>query len=178
MRELCPLCGDSFCPCVMNAVLTAYIKLPEEMISMTTEETPATAPLAITAEVLVPLERVVNCLIGAFEGGSTYWLRQIEYVVDPEKDMASTYDSPAYSDEHFWNDGGRANLTYDNPEASEEDDGDQKTTEIGLTQLTNGLSVMAAKCPRHFGDLVSENDDAITHDVYIQCVLFGDVVYG
>ena len=142
---------------------------------MATEETPATAPLAITAEVLVPLERITNSLIGAFEGGSTYWLRQIEYV---EGSANGEYENPRYADEHFWNDGGRANLTYDNPEASDEEDGDQKTTEIGLTQLTNGLSVMAAKCPRHFGDLVAESDDAITHDVFIQCVLFGDVVYG
>lgn len=142
---------------------------------MATEETPATAPLAITAEILVPLERITNSLIGAFEGGSTYWLRSIEYV---ERTTETVYDRPYYADEHFWNDGGRANLTYDNPEASEEEDGDQVTKEIGLAELTAGLSVMAVKNPRHFGDLVAENDDAITHDVFIQCVLFGDVVYG
>lgn len=37
---------------------------------------------------------------------------------------------------------------------------------------------MAEKDPRHFGDLVSENDDADTHDVFIQHVLFGEVIYG
>lgn len=139
-------------------------------------ETPATAPLAITAEILVPMERITNCLVGAFEGGSTYWLRGVEYV--PGELDTDKYDSPMYADDHFWNDGGRANVTYDNPEPSDDDDGDQATKEIGLAELTAGLSAMAAKCPRHFGDLVSENDDAITHDVFIQCVLFGDVVYG
>lgn len=141
---------------------------------MATEETPATAPIAVIAEITVPLERITNSLIGAFEGGSTYWLRQIEYTTTPE----GTYERPEYSDEHFWNDGGRANLTYDNPEQSEEDDGDQVTKEIGLPELKAGLSVMAIKFARHFGDLIAENDDAITHDVFIQCVLFGDVIYG
>lgn len=142
---------------------------------MATEETPATAPLAITAEILVPLERITNSLIGAFEGGSTYWLRQIEYV---ERAMEAQYDKPMYADEHFWNDGGRATLTYDNPEADESEDGDQVSKEVGMAEFKVGLATMAAKCPRHFGDLVAENDDAITHDVFIQCVLFGDVVYG
>ena len=174
-RQLCPLCGDAFCPCVMNAVLTAYIKLPEEMIYMATEETPATA-LTVTAEITVPLERITNSLIGAFEGGSTYWLRQIEYVDGPIK--AENYDGPAYAEESFWHDGGRATLTYDNPEADESDDGDQTSMEIGLPELQKGLVAFALKCPSHFGDLISENDDAITHDCYIQCVLFGDVVYG
>lgn len=179
----CPMCGatgpvgatHTHCACVSKAVFAIYIKPPEEMISMATEETPATAPIAVTAEILVPMERIVNCLIGAFEGGSTYWLRQIEYV---EGSANGEYENPRYSDEHYWNDGGRANLSYDNPEESEDEDGDQVTKEIGTSELTAGLSIMAVKHPRHFGDLIAENDDAITHDVFIQCVLMGDTVYG
>lgn len=144
------------------------------MINMP-DETPATA-LTVTAEITVPLERITNSLIGAFEGGSTYWLRQIEYVDGPIK--AENYDGPAYAEESFWHDGGRATLTYDNPEADESDDGDQTSMEIGLPELQKGLVAFALKCPSHFGDLIAENDDAITHDCYIQCVLFGDVVYG
>lgn len=143
---------------------------------MATEETapPATAPLAVIAEITVPLERITNCLIGAFEGGSTYWLRGVEYTTTPPGE----YENPMYSDDHFWNDGGRAKISYDNPEAGESDDGDQVEKEIGLPELKAGLAVMAAKHPRHFGDLVAENDDADTHDVFIQCALMGDVVYG
>lgn len=37
---------------------------------------------------------------------------------------------------------------------------------------------MAEKSPRHFADLLSEDDDATTHDVFIQHVLFGEVIYG
>lgn len=138
-------------------------------------ETPATPPLAITAEVLVPMERITNCLVGALEGGSTYWLRACDYIVT----VGDEYESPRYADDHFWNDGGRVKLTYDNPDpAAEDDDGDQASKEIGLPELKAGLSIMAAKAAQHFGDLMAENDDAITHDVFIQCVLFGEIVYG
>jgi hypothetical protein len=44
--------------------------------------------------------------------------------------------------------------------------------------VTKGLEIMATKYARHFADLVSENDDADTHDVFLQCALFGEVVYG
>lgn len=154
------------------ALQKAYQRHTKEMISMT-EETTATVPLAITAEILVPVERITNCLIGAFEGGSTYWLHKVRYV---ERETEAEYENPQYSDPHFWNDGGRAVLTFDNPE--EKGDEEPAHKEIGMPELTAGLSVMAAKCPRHFGDLLAENDDAITHDVFIQCVLFGDIVYG
>lgn len=143
---------------------------------MTDEPISATPPIAISTEVTVPLERITNSLIGALEGGSTYWLREIEYVEGSA--TGTDYERPHYADEHFWNDGGRAKLTYDNPEQSEEDDGDQVSKEVGMAEFKVGLATMAAKCPRHFGDLVAENDDTITHDVFIQCVLFGDVVYG
>lgn len=141
---------------------------------MATEETatPATAPLAVIAEITVPLERITNCLIGALEGGSTHWLRAVGYTVVP----AGEYEKPPYSDPHFWNDGGYMNVHYDDPEG-EEGNGDA-CKNIGLPELKAGLAVMAAKHGRHFGDLIAENDDAITHDVFIQCALMGDVVYG
>jgi hypothetical protein len=37
---------------------------------------------------------------------------------------------------------------------------------------------MADKYPRHIADILSENDDATTGDVFLQLCLFGDVVYG
>jgi len=37
---------------------------------------------------------------------------------------------------------------------------------------------MAEKYPRHFHNFLEENDDAETGDVFIQCCLFGEIVYG
>lgn len=49
---------------------------------------------------------------------------------------------------------------------------------LTLESVQKGLACMAEKAPRHYGDLLSENDDAITADVFIQCCCFGEIVYG
>ena len=37
---------------------------------------------------------------------------------------------------------------------------------------------MAKKFPKCFADFLTENDDAETADVLLQCALFGEVRYG
>jgi hypothetical protein len=32
--------------------------------------------------------------------------------------------------------------------------------------------------PRHFADVLNENDDAGTGDVFLQCCLFGEIIFG
>jgi hypothetical protein len=41
-----------------------------------------------------------------------------------------------------------------------------------------GLAIMADKYPAHFGDILSENEDAVTADVFLQCVALKEIVYG
>jgi len=58
----------------------------------------------------------------------------------------------------------------------EDDDGAEYR--LDLEAIRKGLRVMADKFPKHFGDVLDENDDAETGDVFLQCCLFGDVIYG
>lgn len=44
--------------------------------------------------------------------------------------------------------------------------------------IMNGTNTMAEEYERHFMDVIMENDDAVTADVWLQCVLLGEVVYG
>jgi hypothetical protein len=37
---------------------------------------------------------------------------------------------------------------------------------------------MRDQYPRHYADLVEENDDAITGDVFLQLAVFGELIYG
>lgn len=127
------------------------------------------------AKIEVPFERVTNCLIGAIEGGSTYWLNAFQSLpasADIRADLKSR-DLIWYAEDEFWTRGGGAHLEFDKPT---EDSSGQKN--IGIQDLTDGLSVMARIAPRHFGDMIQENDDAITHDVFLQCVLFGEIIFG
>ena len=49
---------------------------------------------------------------------------------------------------------------------------------LNLAKIKKGLTVMAKKFPEHFGDFHSGNYDMNTGDVFLQCCLFGDVIYG
>lgn len=124
--------------------------------------------IAITAT--VDWSKITNAVIGAFEGGSTYWLREYDYTYRPE----GVEGNPLYAEDQFWAKGGKMNLIYDDPDDQEQ----RATKEVSLIEIKQGLRTMAEKDPRHFGDLVSENDDAATHDVFIQHVIFGEVIYG
>lgn len=50
--------------------------------------------------------------------------------------------------------------------------------ELSLDKLKSGLQVLAEKYPHHFKDIITEDGDATTGDVLVQCALFGDIVYG
>lgn len=49
---------------------------------------------------------------------------------------------------------------------------------ITLDNVRKGLELMRDQYPRHYADLVEENDDLITGDVWLQLAVFQDVIYG
>lgn len=146
-------------------------------------EHPRFSPIVgVVAQVEVPLERVVNCIIGAIENGYSPWMHAFVHTDTPAT-VAALAESkdPAdpmiwYARETFWRAGGQAQITFDREDDDEGDGGG--TMSIGYVDFVRGLSLMASKAPRHFADLVAENDDAVTHDVFMQMVVLGDIVYG
>lgn len=118
----------------------------------------------------VEWSKITNAVVGALEGGSSYWLRSYTYQFIPE----GVTERPHYAEDEFWAKGGKIQFKYDDPDNEEA----QATKDVGMIEIKAGLRSMAEKSPRHFGDLMSENDDADTHDVFIQHVLFGEVIYG
>jgi hypothetical protein len=118
----------------------------------------------------VSRKSVAYLLCSALEGGSNYWY-QIHRFIKPrafdfrfdEGEICKAYDYPL-------NDGG-ALLIGD----SEEPDDEPKR--LDLAAIERGLQVMAEVYPRHWQDFANENDDAITGDVFLQCCLFGEIVY-
>lgn len=44
--------------------------------------------------------------------------------------------------------------------------------------MCEAMQLMAKHYTHHFDDLIQENDDAITADVFLQLSLFGTVIYG
>ncbi len=44
--------------------------------------------------------------------------------------------------------------------------------------FAKGFEVMAEKYPWHFNNFMNDNEDAETADVWFQCIVFGEIVYG
>ena len=130
----------------------------------------------------VPEQRLRDMLTCAFEGGSNYW-----YLIDESETVYA--DGLSYED---FKEGGK--LTdpdnYHHPleiipftkgcslHIRDKNDNGCWGYFLGLAELEAGLQVMAEKYPRHFSDMLEENDDADTGDVYLQCCLFGEVIFG
>lgn len=145
------------------------LSLAGSCLSQAEDDDPEAPPrIALTAK--VDWDKIVNAIIGAFEGGSTYWLREADYAYKPE----GVEGNPLYAETDFWAKGGKMTVRYDDPEDEER----RAEQTIGIDEIRKGLRSMATESPRHFGDLLSENDDAETHDVFIQHVLFSEVIYG
>ncbi len=91
---------------------------------------------------------------------------------------SAEYGCPAGENWYFWpgtfNGGFRILLR----ELSDERTGKIKKRYIGPDDLRKGLSIMAQKEPKHFADMMVDNGDAITADIFLQCVALGEVIYG
>jgi len=61
----------------------------------------------------------------------------------------------------------------------EEDDAgnELKDYTLNLEKIQQGLQVMANKYAHHFSNMVNEDGDMTTSSVFVQCCLFGEVVF-
>ena len=120
-------------------------------------------------------ERISDTLCCAFEGGSNYWYR-IEKFVRPVNFNNTPKDEVEFRHLSYpLNEGG--SLVISNKPVAEEE-GELKTATLNIASIQKGLELMAAKYPRHFNDIVNENEDADTGDVLLQLCLWGELVYG
>ena len=111
-------------------------------------------------------QRIEDLLVGAFEGGSGYWAT-IEAYVNPEnKKVEYPYcQLPLIED---------CGVIVSDGEGGEI----EKGALLNRETLEKGIEIMSKKYDRHFKNFIEENDDAITADVFLQCCLLGEIVYG
>jgi len=160
-----------------NTLLDTAKKLAGSCLAQVQPDEDEQGPPRIAISATVSWDKITNAIVGAFEGGSNDWLRRAVYTVDPTGTHPTLAGrGPAYSQDQFWATGGSMTLIYDDP--SEETRDAAGTKALGLLEIKAGLRSMAEKDPRHFTDLLNENDDATTHDVFMQHIVFGEVIYG
>lgn len=142
-----------------------------------------TAEITVSVPVPVSERTLSDLLITAFEGGSDYWIRHITLFDRQGKETRHLTDNPVRS---------LASIVILDDDTGT---GHQLVmpipAEVTPSQMVatfkkkavhhlfeDGLTVMAKEHPRHFGELVADTGDATTADVFLQCCLFGKVLYG
>jgi hypothetical protein len=139
-------------PHVPKSRITTDVKLPK-----------------VTLAIEVPDERIQALLCDAFEGGSNYWyvIRAFNYPPGQTKKSLG--------------------IEFAHLELPLKEGGSLTIGEIGKTMpdkvldrdaIQKGLKIMAEKYPAHYADFLAENDDATTGDVFLQCCLYGEAVFG
>ncbi len=118
-------------------------------------------------------KHISDLLCSALEGGSNYWY-QIEEKREPpvwEFDSEPKPTKGHWAQDYPLNIGGALIIS----DMEDEEHGKMK---LDLEAIKKGLEKMSEAYPAHFADFVGENHDATTADVFLQCCLFGEVIYG
>jgi hypothetical protein len=128
----------------------------------------------ITTVLDIPSERVADMLCCAFEGGSNYWA-VIKEKREPKEGFAFRYmpdlsDKPTSYTDYPLNRGGFLMVG--------DSEGDMPDALLDLGTIRSGLQVMADNYPNHWHDFINDNEDAATSDVFLQCCLYGEVIFG
>lgn len=122
-------------------------------------------------------DRRVDMLTGAMEGGSNYWYflgEDAESVLEKYIfDLANVRKQRPFVD-LIW-EAIRAGASIPIRDAE-----DQETVlgHISMESIEEGERLMYEQQASHFGDILSECDDANTADVWLQYVVLKDLVYG
>lgn len=126
-------------------------------------------------------DQVSALLVNAFEGGSTYWMNSYDYDRLGDREAEELHTPLGLRLEakfqHGWLPLADCPITVFWDE-DENDSSSQTHGTLDRAALQRGLDVMSTRYPRHMADAVQGNDDADTADVFLQCCLFGELVYG
>jgi hypothetical protein len=122
-------------------------------------------------------DQIRSLLCSAFEGGSNYWY-QINGVSLPACVTVEEfrYGGPLYDDS--WPETYMIPFAPDCALVIADMESDKAEYRLDRQALGRGMQVMAKKYPCHFADVLNETGDATTGDVYLQCCLFGELIYG
>lgn len=105
-------------------------------------------------------------------GASDYWLSKFDNTRTPTR-VKRDCDCPATNTNHWAHcEVLRGNGFF---KLTEEDGG--KKMAIGISHIKKGLQLMADNFPKHFGDVIAENEDSHTADLLLQLACFGEEKY-
>ena len=127
--------------------------------------------MKLTIKQEISNQQIASLLCNAFEGGSNYWSYDV-----------TNFNPGERADEHgltgYWPRYVKAIFTGNATIEHDTGDGDNKKTILDMSAIEIGMKIFAKKYPKHFADWLNGNDDATISDVFLQCCLLGEVIFG
>lgn len=120
-------------------------------------------------------EQRLNLLTSAIEGGSNYWYLFDEgacKIIYGLTEDQTTPEGIPFVDKVFEALEKGASIPISDIETEE------ILGELSMKSIKEGESLMLEKSPSHFADIISNNDDSITADVWFQYAVMKDIIYG
>lgn len=145
---------------------------------------------SVTVEVHVTPEQIANLLVSAFEGGSNYWYEITKFGKPKVFDTfcGLTLAQLQKTGEVAGNKGPKIFPHVDYPMSTggyllikqTVDEGGPGVRKFTWTSIARGLRDMAASetYQHHFLDILKDETDATTADVFLQFCLYSDVLFG
>lgn len=124
----------------------------------------------VKVEINLSYRRIADLICCAIEGGIGYWACLTE--VGMGKNDVKPWDDD-YTPDYI-----AAPLCTDGFVKFIDEEDDNKEYILNRETIEKGFNIMRDKHAWHFANFMSENEDSITGDVFAQCCLLGDVVYG
>jgi hypothetical protein len=124
--------------------------------------------LIVTAVNEISNDTMGDLIVTAVEGGINYWVKQAYTTKKPD----------GMPDCEYFNVPVHEGGVYVIEEIVDEETGEVEKHELTKEKLLKGLDIMGKKYPFHLKSVVSQDFDAETADVLIQCSILGDIVYG
>jgi hypothetical protein len=126
-------------------------------------------------------QRMFDLICCGFEGGVGYWCQIMDYenpdqikVTYKHNELPLTEKGAVLCQEFEDGYGGQDDEGY----WLGEDGNRLEVLKLDQAAYKRGLEIMSEKYPRHFRNFLDENEDAETGDVFVQCALLGEIVYG
>lgn len=117
-----------------------------------------------------------DMLVNAFEGGINYWCSAAKATLVNETIPKQTHLADDIASGRVL----EIEITDSESEDHEYDIPKEKAGKhiVSRDKLIEAFQIMADKYPRHMKDFLDENADADTADVWFQCAVFGESIYG
>lgn len=135
--------------------------------------------MTLQVEVCIRETMIRDLLITACEGGANYWVDEIGRPSFTDEMMEASRkldEEDGFENGPFYNSLLLGSTIY--VDFGDEGDGERRRVTINMDHAKSGLEIMSRKYPHHFANILSDNHDAETADVWLQCTCFGELIYG